>query len=467
MDVPAAPAQNRASRFAVSACAALVVLGLSANRGYFSHDELQWLAFADTDGWPHVPWTDFSAIDTFQYRPVTFKLWLALMHVLGYRPMAMHAAIAGIGLANALLLRACALRLGATRTGAGAAMLVFLLFPYAMYVHGWVGTIADLLVCACTLLALLWLLRGRNAHAAAAAYGTPGDAVVVATLTLLALLCKESAVVFPALLLCAWPLRRRRLALPIAASSAVVLAYLLLRAKTILFTPHEAGVYTWSVGNVPGNAALFALFPFDLGSFEILGSRGLRGLPLYAALACIALVLAAVASAGWRRAGALLAGCLACLGPTLILDSVSNVYGYLAAAFACGAVAVAAPRMKPAARWLLVVPVAVVAIHGLAVDKRMLHIGSMQHHLYADLVRLLPDADAEHPLRIRALREADDATLRRLLYGIPSYRRIPLATRATAVSYRDATPAATHWMTPSGRLVPASVATHADARSDD
>jgi len=462
MDARAEVAPNRLLRLAVVACTTLILIALSSNRGYFNHDELQWLALADSDGWPNVPWAGFLAIDSFQYRPITFHLWLALLHLFGYKPMAMHAAIALMGLANALLLRACALRLGATCASASVAMLVFLLFPYAMYVHGWVGTIADLLVCACALLGVLWLCR--DCIDAAPLREGVRDAIPIAALTVIALLAKESAVVFPALLLCAWPRRRWSLLAPVAASAFVVFVYLLLRAKTILFSPHDPGIYTWSLGNIPGNLALFALFPFDLTHVEVLGSRDLHGIVLLVPIACVILVLCAAATAGWRRLVALAAGCIACLGPVLILDAVSNVYAYLASAFACGFIATAVPRMRPAARWLLVVPALIAAAHGVQVGKSMLHVGSQQRRLYADLVRLLPTASAEHPLRIRAMHEADDTTVRRLLYSVPSYHRIPLMERAWAVPYGDATQTPTHWMKPSGKLMPAPAATTGSAQ---
>jgi len=455
MDARIDAAPNRLLRFGIATCAALIVITLSSNRGYFSHDELQWLAFADTDRWSQLPWSHIFPVDRFQYRPVTFNLWLILAHVFGYKPMAMHAAIALMGLANALLLRACAIRMGATHLGAGVAMLVFLLFPYVVYNHSWVGTIADLLVAACVLLALLWLCRTRSDREGSPLRSALLDAIPVALLTTLALLSKESAIVFPALLLYAWPPRRWRFAAPFAASAVMVLVYLALRLKTILFTPHDPGVYTWSLGNIPANLGLFALFPFDLTNFEILGSRSLHGWALLASVAAVVLVFGAMASAGWRYAVALLAGTFVCLGPVLILDVISNVYGYLASAFACGAVAVAAPKMRPGARWLLVMPIMLATVHGITIGKTMLRIGNTQHHLYTDLVRLLPQASAAQPLRIRAMREADDTTVRRLLNSVPSYHRIPLAERARAVPSRNATQAPTHWMKPSGRLMPA------------
>ena len=56
---------------AVFALVLLAQLSLILNPGYFSHDELQWAAFAN-DGHP-VAWT---AIREFQYRPLTFNLWM-------------------------------------------------------------------------------------------------------------------------------------------------------------------------------------------------------------------------------------------------------------------------------------------------------------------------------------------------------------------------------------------------------
>ena len=129
-----------------------------------------------------------------------------------------------------------------------------------------------------------------------------------------------------------------------------------------------------------------------------------------------------------------------------------------------GALAIAAPRMRPAARWLLVVTVAVAAAHGVQVGKTMWRVGNQQRHLYADLARLLPTASPDHPLRVRAMHEADDTAVRRLLYSVPSYRRIPLMERAWAVPYGDATQTPTHWMKPSGKLMTAPPATTGSAQ---
>lgn len=99
-------AQDRRRAFALFLfVAVLLQLPLVLNRGYFNHDELQWLWLSDTDTWQQVPWVALGALDAFQYRPLTFNLWLAFAHLFGYVPMAMHATWVLIGLCNACLLR--------------------------------------------------------------------------------------------------------------------------------------------------------------------------------------------------------------------------------------------------------------------------------------------------------------------------------------------------------------------------
>src|SRR3546814_6477393 len=98
-DVGATQAATSASRGlrrshmgAFVAVFALAFLGswlLWTNPGYFSHDELQWASFAGNSGpiqW--VPWLD---VASFQYRPLTFNLWLWLSRHLFDTPQLFHA----------------------------------------------------------------------------------------------------------------------------------------------------------------------------------------------------------------------------------------------------------------------------------------------------------------------------------------------------------------------------------------
>jgi hypothetical protein len=59
----------------VALVGALLLVPLALNPGWFSHDELQWAAFArPLDGVPIAAgWLE---VERFQYRPLTFELWL-------------------------------------------------------------------------------------------------------------------------------------------------------------------------------------------------------------------------------------------------------------------------------------------------------------------------------------------------------------------------------------------------------
>src|SRR4051794_11207562 len=132
----------RATTLAVFALVVLAQWPLVSNPGYFSHDELQWAARAGTQG--PIPWQSWTAVDAFQYRPLTFNLWLWLSRYLFAQPPLFHAVLVGWGAANAVLLMAVARRFDVARWPAACAALVFALGPFGAYVHGWVGTLADL-----------------------------------------------------------------------------------------------------------------------------------------------------------------------------------------------------------------------------------------------------------------------------------------------------------------------------------
>ena len=83
----------------VFAAALLLQLPLALNPGYFSHDELQWAAFAEAG--TRVSWLD---IAIFQYRPLTFNLWMALSRVLFDAPMLFHSVLVAWGSLHAALL---------------------------------------------------------------------------------------------------------------------------------------------------------------------------------------------------------------------------------------------------------------------------------------------------------------------------------------------------------------------------
>ena len=73
--------------------------------------------------------------------------------------------------------------------------LVFVLTPYAVYTHGWVGCIADVLWVGCALLLAACVQRTHHALP---------SALAAALLTGIALLAKEAAFAIPSLLALAW-----------------------------------------------------------------------------------------------------------------------------------------------------------------------------------------------------------------------------------------------------------------------
>lgn len=430
----------------------LASLPLVFNPGYYAHDELQWLAAADRDHWRELPWQGWFDATPFQYRPLTFNTWLLLSSWFGYRPYLMHAVVVAVGLANALLLRSCLRAAGVAAVPAAVAAVLFVLSPHAMQVHGWVGTLGDLFVLACALLAirtLQWQPR-RGVELA-----------LVAALTLLALWSKESAIVFPALLLAAWPWRRRNLLPALLASGMLVMVYLAVRLGTILHAPRADGAYAWSLANIPARLLDYAAFPFAIGVDEVhvirLGhSPWRRMLGLAAAFGVVAVVL----RAGWRAAALLVAGWIASLGPVLLLSSSAAVYGYVASAWAVAVCAWSWSRLPGGARVALLLFAALAMVHGAQVAQRLRHVGVLQAGLYAALEPLLASATPAAPLRIAAAELRDQPELRRLLHQVPGWRRLPLSGRVVVVG-RDAAP--THLLHADGRLH-AAIATQAAPR---
>ncbi len=435
------------------AVAVLIQIPLALNTGYFNHDELQWLALADTDSISQVPWDSWTDFSVFQYRPLTFNLWLFLSHFFGYKPVLMHTIQSVFAITNALLLRRCVMTFGACRLHASIAALGFLLVPFVVFTHSWIGTFADQLYLAWLLLALLCLCRQPPADKESRQrYLTPA---LVAGLTVLAVFSKESAVVFPFLLLCAiYRVPIRDLLPSLVASSIVVAIYLALRLDIILFSPRAPGVYTWAIGNIPVRLAEYSMFPFLQNLNEIVAFPWWDKHQLVIAAIGALLLLITMASAGVRWLFALAIVWGVALGPVLILSTGSNLYAYTASAFVCALFALAYPHIKPWSKGLLVVACIVALLHSVELASHMRRVGRMQHHLYADLMPLLPNASEAEPLRIRAKNAADESILHHLLFAIPTYHRMPFSSRIEVVASSDSTIRPTHLMLRDGTLVP-------------
>lgn len=432
--MPHTDSAPRVSPSPLQACALLLALLaaqalLIANPGYFSHDELQWAAMADVP-WRALPWVDWFDLRTFQFRPLTFNLWLVLSQALFDRPMLFHAAYVLLGSVNALLLARVLLRAQATPRVAAVAAMLFALNPYAAYVHGWVATLGDLLWVGIALLVTAWLQRRAAGEGAAPA----PEAIVTFLATALALLAKEAALVLPALAcVAALVATRRRVWIAAAAGSGVAAAaYLAVRLGPMLDGARPGSGYALDLLQVPQRWIEYLLFPWLPTLFEI--QSLLHASPArLAALALVALgLLATLWRAGPRFACAWLLGSAAALGPVLILAQAANQYGYGLSALGVGVVALAWPHLG---RERAVVAIAALLLvwHGVNVQREMHRVGTLQ----ARFSPALADALRTHagpPLRLRVEAPGDAWIYTRLVHHIPSYRGVPIGARVTLVA---------------------------------
>ncbi len=400
------------------ACVLLLQWPLLFNPGYFSHDELQWAVFATA----HAP-AGWRQPEVFQYRPLTFTLWMALSRGLFATPMLFHAVLVAWGTANAGLLlrvgRGFGMRAWPARLGA----LVFACGPFAALVHGWVGCIADLLWLTCALLLALCVQRLRQPWWAALA---------ALLLTSCALLAKEAAFALPPLLLLAWWLdgRRRTWLAALLASTLACALYLAVRWQALLHAPRMGAQYTLDIAHVPLRWLEYQLFAPLLPALETYTSLQWPGLALLAGALWLWLVQA-LCRAGRRWALLFLLGGVAALLPALPLAASWNQYGYGFAALGSMVVAAAWPQASRWARSGIVLFAVLTLAHGGLVMWRIREVGRLQAVFSPALAR----AVAQHPgtLVVRPVAGAKAWVFRRLTHDIPAYDGVPIGTRVRLV----------------------------------
>jgi hypothetical protein len=427
---------------------ALVLLALAGfaaqallwtNPGYFSHDELQWGAFAAAaSSLATLPWVSWVDVGTFQFRPLTFNLWLPLSYLLFDTPRLFHAVFVALGTGNALLLFVLLRR----RYGPGPALagfVMFLLGPYTAWVHGWVATLADLLWVASALLLASILEAGLRWRLA-------WIAVASLVLTGAGLLAKEAALVIPALLGLGWLVRgldRRWLAALLGATLAAGL-YLALRLAPI-DAGSSGGSYAWSPGNLPLRLAEYFVFPWLVERSE--PTSVWLPQPLFhwiLALSMLSLLLAGWGRAGWRSAALWLVAAIGALGPTLLLGAPSNQYAYGFAAVLAAGTAHAWPR----ARYWLLLPLLVWVLHGVHIQMVMQGVGRIQQRYHADLVVVL---ERDSAATVVVWPEHRSWIYHRLSHEIPAYHGVPIGDRVRVVEHPEG---ATHRAAPDGSLHP-------------
>ena len=91
--------------------AAIAQFLIATNPGYLSHDELQWAVRADVATLRDLPWVAWFDLQVFQWRPLTFNLWLPLSWALFDHPVAFHLLWVVLGSGLAVALAALLLRL--------------------------------------------------------------------------------------------------------------------------------------------------------------------------------------------------------------------------------------------------------------------------------------------------------------------------------------------------------------------
>lgn len=425
--------------WAIGLAAFVLQLPLALNPGYFSHDELQWAAFAAADR--HVAWLD---VGQFQYRPLTFGLWMWLSRLLFDTPQAFHALLVAWGAANVAGLYALGCRLAIPSRHVAVAALVFALAPYAVVVHGWVGTIADLAWLSCALLAAFAAQRLRS----------PGVVALLAALaTVTGLLAKEAAMSIPVLAAVAWAFtRERRWVAATAGAGAATLAYLALRLDTLLDGP-DVPLYAAKVSNIAVRWVEYQLFTpiLRLPEAHATLSTPVKYLVVAAFLWCA--YIAALWRADRRIAAFAIVGGGAALGPVLLLGQATNHYAYAFAAVQalCGAAAWA--RTARWGRMALGTYALLAVLHGIVVMGVVFEVGRVQAVFSPALAQALrtwpPGAP---PLRLAPEPDAKAWMFRRLTHEIPSYDGVPIGKRIVLV---EAGAPADYRIARDGRLLPA------------
>jgi hypothetical protein len=435
---------SRLTRVPLPLLLLVLQLPLILNPGYFSHDELQWWARADVKSWTDLRWVPWFDLSPLQYRPLTFNLWLVLAHAFAATPRLMHLIFVVLGTANAWLLARVLANANVPARACHAAAAVFVLSPFVAYVHGWTGTLADLLTLTFALLAARLVQGSKSTRSDSTGIVRP---VAAALLVALALLCKESAIVLPALLAFAAQgqsaMRTARLAVML--STAVVVAYLALRLPILLDSASADPAYAWSLRNIAPRSAEYLLFPFTPPLFEIAPLLKVSPPRLTAAAACVALLLGALATRGWRWPIAWLVAFIAALAPVLVLRIAYDQYAYLASALGIAIAAAAWPRLARLPRAVLAILAAIAVVHGATVMRRMVAAGIVERNLHADLLEIV-ERTPDVRIVVTAADPADGWLVQRLLHDVDRYRGVPFLNVQPAIENAETGPGARRFL---------------------
>lgn len=409
---------------AVFAIAFIAQIALALNPGWFSHDELRWALRADVAAPADLPWVSWIDIAASPWRPLTENLWLLLSWTLFDTPVAWHVLWVTIGAALAAVFAALLQRLEATPKVARGAALAFALGPYAVYVHGWVATLADLLWVGLGLAlahALVTMRQQWQRPGGWSAGATVSTGIVAFALTATALLAKETALALPALLALCWALRPRERWIAAASVGSLVAAaiYLALRLPALLAGGDGVDAATAiDIAQAPRHWLAYHLYVPRPTLFEVTAPGNTIGVAQVLAGLLWLGVWTVVTRADRRLGVALVLGGALALAPALPMATLANPYGYAFSAWTVACIALAWPRLKLPARALVWLLVLATVWHGAQVQREMRRAGERQALFHPALVAAL---ETHHgPLRLFA--PPDQAWLyRRLTTDVASW----------------------------------------------
>ncbi len=433
----------------ILAAALLIQLPLITNAGYFSHDELQWAYWAEAKSWSQL-WSGGGwDLQQFQFRPLTFTFWMALSKLFFESPWLMHACIALLGAINAALIAAWMQQLGVARRTAVIAALIWLLNPYAMMTHGWVGALADVL----WVMLILITTIGVRRLSLRSAFSTNSRVMLLAGAgTAVALLCKEAALVAPAVFLACTLIyaERRAMLYATAGSSVAVSLYLILRLTPILDGAAASDAYALTSAAPAMRWVEYLIFPATLQTFDpsLIGASN-PGTREWLSILSITSLSIALFLRCPRLALLWVLAPLAALIPVLLLAKSFSHYAYAASIAAAVVLAIALPRLRGWPRIVLSVWLILVSVHGLQVANKLRQMGARQSILLDGTDRVLRHYSYSS-ISIRAESAEDEPLLLRSLSHVPGYRSLNWDGRVQLL--RSGSPSATHVMRPSGEL---------------
>ena len=310
--------------------------------------------------------------------------WRALNALFGLRPLPYHLCNLALHLANVALVYAIARRLAGGRGAAFSAAVLFGASAIAFTPLHWATGLVELTTATCALGAFLLYLRARDTGSGALLW-------LSALAALAAMLCKESAIVYPLVLIVAerragFARPEARGLIPGAAVAALFGAAFLATLERVRYIGTEAYSMTASPAFLAGNLATYLRWLVALGD-------PIRDAAAFAhpeALATGALVALAIVAALWfaRRAerhpeeiGA--AWFLAFLLPVLPLRVHTYLYYlYLPWAGACWLIAGALARPARRAGWIGAVLAALTLLAFAGIERR--NVGTREHAMIGD-----------------------------------------------------------------------------------